>query len=301
MLLWAMTLGCSRDLPILQARVTPATLVADGYGVATVSGAGAAVRVVVLENARAVTVSGAQVRAGVMPGRVVLRVSADGYRPADLALTLTADGADHLNLEDDADQSAFRRWFTFLAEAEFFQPLPHRAKINDCAALIRYAYREALRRHDGQWAAAAKLPLVPGIESVAKYSYPYTPLGANLFRVSESGVAQFADAQTLWRWNTHFVSRDVRRALPGDVLFFRREGERAAFHSMIWLGRSQIEKNVADYMLYHTGPDGREPGEIRRPSVQELLRHPDEQWRPVTENERFLGVYRWNILRRDSE
>ena len=66
----------------------------------------------------------------------------------------------------------------FLAETQFFQPAERRpAEIVDCAALIRYAYREALRAHDGRWATDAHLPLVPGIASPAKYQYPFTPLG----------------------------------------------------------------------------------------------------------------------------
>jgi len=52
--------------------------------------------------------------------------------------------------------------------------------------------------------------------------------------------------------------------------------------------------------VYLTCPDGADPGEIRRPSLQELLRHPEPQWRPAGTNRNFLGVYRWNILREAS-
>jgi uncharacterized protein YfaT (DUF1175 family) len=75
---------------------------------------------------------------------------------AELTSTLDArdsagDGTpDFLRLQDEHDQQAFRRWFTFLAEVQYFQPSSVRpVEINDCGALIRYAYREALRRHDG--------------------------------------------------------------------------------------------------------------------------------------------------------
>ena len=116
----------------------------------------------------------------------------------------------------------------------------------DCAALIRYAYREALRAHDGNWATDAHLPVAPGIPSVAKYQYPYTPLGADLFRVKPGGFqaadlttgafAQFADAKTLQLRNTHFVTRDLDRAQPGDLLFYRQDSDHMPFHSMIYLG-----------------------------------------------------------------
>jgi uncharacterized protein YfaT (DUF1175 family) len=66
---------------------------------------------------------------------------------------------------------------------------------------------------------------------------------------------------------------------------------------MIYLGRSQIEQGPDSYVVYHTGPLGKTPGEIRRPSVRELLAHPEPRWRPIRENPGFLGVYRWTILR----
>ena len=47
-------------------------------------------------------------------------------------------------------------WFTYLAEAQYHAPaLP--PEITDCAALLRFAYREALREHDGRWASDLKL------------------------------------------------------------------------------------------------------------------------------------------------
>jgi uncharacterized protein YfaT (DUF1175 family) len=69
---------------------------------------------------------------------------------------------------------------------------------------------------------------------------------------------------------------------------------------MIFIGTSQIAPNSLNYVVYHTGPDGAAPGEIRRLAMNELLRYPDTQWRPVPENPNFLGVFRWNILRTDS-
>ena len=50
------------------------------------------------------------------------------------------------------------------------------------------------------------------------------------------------------------------------------------FHSMIYLGESQIEKSAARYLVYHTGPG---PNEIRRPTVDELLHFPEPDWRPL--------------------
>jgi uncharacterized protein YfaT (DUF1175 family) len=65
---------------------------------------------------------------------------------------------------------------------------------------------------------------------------------------------------------------------------------------MIYLGPSQFEKRPENWVVYHTGPIGNSPGELRRPSVAELLQHPEPRWRPVPGNSNFLGVRRWNIL-----
>ena len=72
------------------------------------------------------------------------------------------------------------------------------------------------------------------------------------------------------------------------------------FHSMIYLGESAIAKDGARYVVYHTGPQGSDPGEIRRLKLPELLHFQEPQWRPVAANCNFLGVYRWNILREAS-
>ncbi|MGA2148800.1 MAG: DUF1175 family protein [Bryobacteraceae bacterium] len=260
-----------------------------------------------------------RIRAGIMPGTMCVRVEFRNGTAATVKLTSVLDARDSfedgtpdfLRLDDEHDRQAFRHWFTYLAEAQYFQTKPRPAEIDDCAALIRYAYREALHAHDSGWAESAGLALVPAFDSVVKYRYPSTPLGAALFRVHAGGFrpadlangafAQFADAKTLLRLNTHFVSRDAGRALAGDLLFFRQSGAETTFHSMIYLGASQFERGGGPYAVYHTGPDGRNPGEIRRPALAELMRFPQPEWRPEPNNPGFLGVFRWNILRKGSD
>ena len=219
-----------------------------------------------------------------------------------------ADGApDFSRLTDQADRRAFTGWFTFLAELQFFRPAAEvPAEVDDCAALVRFAYRESLRRHTGAWAAQLQLRDVPPIGSIRKYNYPFTPLGAALFRVREGSFAEadlrggafaeFADAKTLLRHNTYFVTRDIGGAAPGDLLFFHQPDQRFPYHVMIFLGPSRVDSGTGPFAVYHTGPDRHSPGEIRRPTVDELFAHPNPQWRPNSGNQHFLGVYRWNIL-----
>jgi uncharacterized protein len=216
---------------------------------------------------------------------------------------------DFLRLDSSADRAAFRRWFVTIAEFQALRPvadLP--AEISDCAALLRYAYRGALHVHTGPWLEENKLEALASLPSVKKYGYPHTPLGPALFRIRPSfpgenlrdSFAEFADAKTLIQLNTFFVTRDVRLALPGDLLFYRQLEQNSPYHSITFVGRSQlVAEGSADdpIVVYHTGPVGKTPGEMRRNHLSQLMQHPSPRWRPVSGNSNFLGVYRWNILR----
>ena len=231
---------------------------------------------------------------------------------ASLAVHFTADADDRigdgtpdfLRLHTAADRAAFRAWFTALADTAATLPperLPH--EIDDCAALLRWCYRNALHAHDAPWLATMPLDALPPIPSVAQYAYPFTPLGPGLFRVrsgaytaadaANGSFAQFADAKTLWQRNTFFITRDVRAARPGDLLFYRQLEQNSPYHSMILTGEQH------NWAVYHTGPIGAAPGEVRRVALDDLLHHPDARWRPIPQNSNFLGVYRWNVLRED--
>lgn len=210
---------------------------------------------------------------------------------------------DFLRLTDPADQAAFRRWFTLIAEYQTIRPKSQVPReITDCASLLRYAYREALMRHDANWFATTGIEVAVPPGEIRAWNYPHTPLGPNLFRVrpgpfqpddlTDGAFAQFADAKTLVTRNAFFVSRDVRVALPGDLLFYRQFGQSSPWHSMI-----VIHADHTSEVVYDTGPDHGQPGQLRRVTLAELLDHPEPQWRPIPSNPNFLGVYRWNILR----
>jgi uncharacterized protein YfaT (DUF1175 family) len=263
-----------------------------------------------LRGARSLRLQGRRLVASVLPGEAVIEARAEGYRPARLSLQVrpvysdsARDGTpDFLRLNNAADREAFVTRFAQLAEAQGFRPretLP--AEISDCAALIRYAYRESFRDS----AVAETSPVAPP----EKYEHPYTPLGPRIFRVApgtfresdlaNGAFAEFADARTLMRYNTHFISRDIGRAEAGDLLFYRQADQRMPFHAMIYVGRRGLQSGSEARVVYHTGPSGSDPGEIRRPSVAELMLHERPQWRPVQGNSNFLGVYRWNILKEE--
>lgn len=258
-----------------------------------------------------------RLRTGVTAGVVTLEARAPGYRPETKELQLGLDPTDEfgdgtpdfLRLQSEEDRIAFRHWFAFLAESVYFEDQEDRpAEVDDCAALIRFAYREALRKHDSSWANQWHLAQLPAAASIRKYEYPHTAVGAGLFRTrhgafapadtTNGAFAEFADAESLRRYNTHFVSRDPRAARAGDLFFFRQQGHRMPFHTMIYLGESSFSPG-SNWLIYHTGPDGTRRGEIRRVAVTDLQHHPEFNWRPVPQNPAFLGVYRWNILREE--
>ena len=68
--------------------------------------------------------------------------------------------AAQVRLSDEADRAAFRGWFVLLADAAYYKPV---SEVTDCAGLIRYAVREALRPHPTEWQRRAALPLTPAL------------------------------------------------------------------------------------------------------------------------------------------
>jgi len=194
-------------------------------------------------------------------------------------------------LNDPADQRAFVEWYTWLAEAVFFWPggAPPR-EIRDCSSLVRFAWRNALLPHSASWARSLGLSEFPPLPELSRRGF------APLLRTSADEEAHFADAAHLMRYNFRRLSTDLNAAQAGDALFWNQEPGVGAGHVMVWLGASRFESAPGPFVVYHTGPDGKWPGEVRRPSVQDLLNHPQPRWHPVRGNPRFLGVFRWNLL-----
>ena len=212
---------------------------------------------------------------------------------AVLALVLLGDAplSAQLRLADESDRAAFRRWFVLLADAAFYQPPPD---VTDCAALVRFAMREALRPHTAEWRRLSRLPPI-GLPADVRERPPARDGMLPLFRVSAfpgEPRAEFADAMTIIRWNTRLVSRHLGDARPGDLLYFRQPGQRQPDHLMILVGASPFDASAHDFVVYHTGPDDEDPGEIRKVRAADLARHPAPRWRPQPSNAAFVGVFR---------
>ena len=210
------------------------------------------------------------------------------------------------------DRDSFRRWFTAIAETQFYQLSDQwNTEQRDCAGLARFAIREALRRHDRTWFQK----MGPGYETVAadvgEFNLDNNPLGEKIFRTDfgsfqESDLrngrfSEFADGRSLRNFNSTFVTRDRREARPGDLLFFYQPWvQKFPYHVMIFLGSARLGVNGSnganDWVVYHTGSSPTDKGTVKKVELSVLDHHPDPRWRPVESNKNFLGFYRLKIL-----
>lgn len=200
-----------------------------------------------------------------------------------------------VRLADESDRAAFRAWFVLLADSQFVRPAP---EVIDCAALVRFAFRESLRAHNPEWLRQVGLPFTPQFPDVRSAPRP-GPDGWPLFRTSTGDAqsyAEFADARTLIRFNTRARGKEIDAAQPGDLLYYYQRDQRQPDHLMIVVGRSLFEGEGDDWVVYHTGPIGDEPGEVRKVRLKDLLRHPAPRWRPDATNPAFVGVFRLSLL-----
>lgn len=210
---------------------------------------------------------------------------------AGLAVWLTCAPA-QIRLLDDTDRNACRAWLIVLADAQFYRPT---ADVTDCAGLVRHALREALRPHSAEWLRHWSLPGMPSYADVRQP--PPARNGAwPLFRIDGDRYAEFADARTIIQYNARLVGRSMNAARPGDLLYFHQAEGATPDHLMVFVGPSVFDSTAADWIVYHTGPDGARSGEMRKARAFDLARHPAPRWRPVSENPIFVGVFRLAFL-----
>jgi uncharacterized protein YfaT (DUF1175 family) len=214
---------------------------------------------------------------------------------------------DAVELTTFNDRENFRRWFTWVAEMQFYhlsdQWIPEQ---RDCAGLVRFAWREALRPHDRTWFQRMDEnynPVAPDLTPEIA-----TPLGGKLFRtapgsylpkdLSGGRFSEFADAQTLKTFSVDFVGRDRSQAKQGDLIFFHQPWvQKFSFHVMIFIGEPHVAgEGTQDWVVYHTGANANDAGTVKKVRLAVLDQHPDKRWRPISTNPNFLGFYRLKIL-----
>lgn len=198
-----------------------------------------------------------------------------------------------VRLTDASDAAALRAWFVLLADAQFYRAT---SDVTDCAALVRHALREALRPHTPEWRRTMALPGAPVYADVRVKTPLNEAGGLAMFRVNASSYQEFADAKTIVKFNARSVGRDAAALRPGDLIYFHQPSQNAPDHLMVFVGSSSFEPDGHDWVVYHTGPDGTRPGEVRKVRLRDLMRHPAPRWRPVASNPQFVGVFRLDLL-----
>ncbi|MGA9997575.1 MAG: DUF1175 family protein [Pyrinomonadaceae bacterium] len=216
---------------------------------------------------------------------------------------------DRAELRTFSDRENFRRWFAAIAETQFYQLSDEwNPQQRDCAGLVRFAWREALRSHDRAWFQRMGADYTVVAPDVDAYKLQRSALGEKLFRtdfgtfkaqdLTDGKFSEFADARTLKNFNSTFISRDRKQARAGDLIFFYQPyAQKLPYHVMVFLGEAQQNSDGAsDWVVYHTGASVTDQGTVKKVRLSVLDHHPDRRWRPVEDNRNFLGFYRLKIL-----
>ena len=185
-----------------------------------------------------------------------------------------------VRLADETDRAAFRGWFVLLADAAFYRPPP---EVVDCAALVRYAMREALRPHTAEWLRLARLPVAPALPEVQRGDPSPSTAGCRCSASPRTPLPRWRSSPMRARWSagTRGSSRARSRTrAPGTCCTIASSNNASRTISWSSSGPSQLDRSADDFLVYHTGPDDQGPGEIRKVRMADLLQHPAPRWRP---------------------
>lgn len=200
----------------------------------------------------------------------------------------------YLNCQDEL---ALRESVTRLALLQARTPSPRwEKKQRDCAGLVRFAYREAMEVRSPKQVRKAGIPgrlHLPPVSKFARRLFTRYPLiwqvGIDSAGAPRHGA--FADAETLIGYNFRMKTRELRNAINGDLLVFRKDLENPQpYHLMLF-----VENRPEPLVVYHNGATGSEGG-VRVVRLRDLFTAPDPTWVPSVENPNFLGVYEWNRI-----
>ena len=202
---------------------------------------------------------------------------------------------------NEKDVWNFRNWFVHIANSLYYFETPKWLETErDCAGFVRFCFIEALRKHDSLWIKKMNYN-GPIFEDIRKYNYPNIPIVRDKpFRIApppfqdSCDFSYFVSSRYLKEYNMFFVTKDVKQALPGDIMiYFHPQDVLFPFHMMIYVGNLGLTDDEG-WIVYHTGPiEG--GGELRKVKWKDLL-NADPSWQPDILNPHFLGFFRFNIL-----
>lgn len=152
-----------------------------------------------------------RIKSKLLPGKVKIIFNNERLDfPVEIKLIISENYADSDNdgyydvneLKTENDRNNFRKWFVNIALSQFYKESRlWNENEKDCAGLLRFAYREALKKHNDDWHSKFGFLLIRNIDDVKKYNYPDIPIiGTNLFLVND-GIrkyfSNFADSKNL--------------------------------------------------------------------------------------------------------
>ena len=123
-------------------------------------------------------------KAGLKPGRIVVSARR-GAEKKTVIINVSLDESDSdsdgfpdaAEINSQNDRNSFRMWFVTIAESQALHASDAwNIENRDCAGLVRFAYREALREHNTEGLAKFKSLTRTDIPDVRKFRYPDVPL-----------------------------------------------------------------------------------------------------------------------------
>ena len=166
--------------------------------------------------------------------------------------------------EEGARAARFRLLNLALQQSEKFSPSWDPAQ-RDCAGFVRFLYREAVTGKSKMWMD------------------------------HNHSIVDFASGDDLIGYNFSPVTRVVSDANleTGDVLVFYSPNKKfvEAWHTMVVLKPMGITRPKT-LLIYHNGAQGAE-GKVKKVWLSELMESAASEWRPVLQNSKFLGAFRW--------
>ena len=266
-----------------------------------------------IEGRQTVRIEGSRLRATVNPGTAVIQARMDRTRATARILTTpiysdrSGDGTpDFLRLDDLKPtvkplSTPLRTWprrNTSASLSSYRQRLPIVPRSFDMLIAKHLREHDANGRnsaHTTRSHAGSALEILLSVHAARRKAVPQ-PAGTvsrvRTFRIVVLGVRGRGIAAAI-QYVFHFSQYKASPAWR--LLFYRQPDQRSPAHAMIFMAATRWNRATRTGWSITPVLLGRDKGEIRRPTLQELLNHPQPQWRPVTGNSNFLGVYRWNI------
>jgi uncharacterized protein YfaT (DUF1175 family) len=173
---------------------------------------------------------------------------------------------DAMELRTFQDRDSFRRWFTAIAETQFYQLSDQwNAEQRDCAGLARFAIREALRHHDRIWfqkMGPAYQTVAPDVKS---FDLDHNSFGEKIFRTDFGSFRRNRHSQRpvfRIRRRSHAEefqrrvrqSRSARSSARGSSLLLPTMGPEVSVSrdDLFWAG-AYCNNGAQDWVVYHTG------------------------------------------------